>query len=69
MANFAVMQEILEALTDPIVSADGKRGIIAANAAARGIFPGDSSHKQEVAFMTRSALLRPRVSADERPGR
>ena len=68
MANFAVMQEILEALADPIVSADGKRGIIAATA-ARALFPGDSSHKQEVAFMTRSAPLRPRVSADERPGR
>ncbi len=68
MANFAVMQEMLEALTDPIVSADGKRGIIAANA-ARAIFPGDSSHQQVVAFMTRLALLRPRVSADEGPGR
>jgi transcriptional regulator of aromatic amino acid metabolism len=68
MASFAVMQEILEALTDPVVSADGKREIIAANA-ARAIFPGDSSHKQVVAFMIRSALLRPRVSADEGPGR
>jgi transcriptional regulator of aromatic amino acid metabolism len=69
MANFAVRREILEALTDPVVSADGKRDIIAANAAARGIFPGDSSHKQVVAFMTRSTRLRPRVSADEGPGR
>ncbi len=68
MANFAVMQEILEALADPVVSADGKREIIAANA-ARAIFPGDSSHQQVVAFMIRSALLRPRVSADEGPGR
>jgi uncharacterized membrane protein len=69
MANFAVMQEIPEALADSIVIVDGKREIVAANAATRGIFPGDSSRKQVVAFMTRSALLRPRVSADERPGR
>ncbi len=41
MASFAVMQEILEALADPIVIVDGKREIIAANAAAREIFPID----------------------------
>jgi two-component system, OmpR family, phosphate regulon sensor histidine kinase PhoR len=41
MANFALMQEILDALADPIVVVDGRREVLAANSAARSLYPRD----------------------------
>jgi len=41
MATFALMQGILEALADPIVVVDARREVVAANAAARALYPRD----------------------------
>lgn len=41
MANFALMEQILEALADPIVVVDGRRAVLAANSAARALYPRD----------------------------
>jgi two-component system, OmpR family, phosphate regulon sensor histidine kinase PhoR len=41
MAKFALMEQILEALADPIVVVDARREVLAANAAARALYPRD----------------------------
>jgi two-component system phosphate regulon sensor histidine kinase PhoR len=41
MASFANVENILEALADPIVVVDGRREVLAANSAARALFPRD----------------------------
>ena len=41
MERFAPMQEILDALADPVVLVDDRRDICAANSATRALFPGD----------------------------
>jgi len=41
MAKVAIMQEILEALADPIVVVNRRREVLAANAAARVLYPRD----------------------------
>ena len=41
MAKFALMQQILEALADPIVVVDGRREVLAANSAACALYSRD----------------------------